>query len=151
MSDYVRKSVGANELKRALLERGLKVKALTKDPELIMRISKLWADRVTRFVPRSDLPESRHHLQTYSYSDKRIMWYRRNRAGDEIGQIIYTGDIRGGKFKFHERAEGATDYGPHEPTAYWDEMVRPGTVEWDEYVDEVTPVIVDAARKYITS
>ena len=156
MGSVVRMAVGANKIKRALNDRyGMKLKSIAKDRQLNRFVARAWADRVTRFVPRSDLPEERHHLQVYDYSDNRIKWYRHNENGDEIASMLYDGSLIGrttksGKtstYHYHVRSEGATDYGPHSPRPYWDKMVQPGTTEWDEFIEEIQPAILDAIAK----
>lgn len=139
---FVRKSFNAVALRRAVNEHLTpKITALRKDPTLNNMIATEWAECVTRFVPRSDLniPEEAH-LQSYTVSDGRVIWSRHSGSratGPDISQMLYDGSSRG---TFHSRYPG------HDPQPYWDECVTPGTRDWQDFVDRVTPIIVDWVR-----
>ena len=61
---FIRKTFNANALKKAINQNlDTKVRALKKDKQLANTVARTWADRVTRFVPRS--LEDGHHLQDY--------------------------------------------------------------------------------------
>lgn len=151
MSDYIRVSFSANALKSEVNKvLDTKIRALTKDKQLANSIAREYGTAVTRFVPRSDRNVS-HHLQTFYVSDGRVMWTRKSSQdveslgiskGDDIAHFLYEGPLKETQ-QFRVRAAGATSYGPHEPQAYWDEKVRPGTPDWDKFVVKVTPIIKD--------
>ena len=151
MSDYIRVSFSANALKAAVNKRlDTKVRALTKDKQLANSIAREYGTAVTRFVPRSDRNVP-HHLQTFYVSDGRVMWTRKASQdvnslgiakGDDIAHLLYEGPLTETQ-QFRQRGSGATEYGPHNPQAHWDEMVRPGTPDWGKFVEKVTPIIQD--------
>ena len=151
MSDYIRVSFSANALKAAVNQRlGTKIKALTKNKQLANTIAREYGTAVTRFVPRSERNVP-HHLQTFYVSDGRVMWTRKASQdvnslgiskGDEIAYLLYEGPLAETQ-QFRQRTAGATPYGPHDPQAHWDEKVRPGTPDWDQFVTRVTPIIQD--------
>ena len=139
---FIRKTFNANALKRAINQNlDTKVRALKKDKQLANTIARAWADRVTRFVPRS--LEDGHHLQDYYVSDGRVVWRRPARrddkklgitAGEELAYRLYEGPIKG---KFQSR------YSEHTPMPHWDQFVQPGTDEWYAFAEDVTPTIID--------
>lgn len=147
MSEYVRMSVGLRDLKKALAAKGLEVKgSISQDKQFANTIARVWADRVTKYVPRSAEPDTRHHLQAYQVSDGRVTWYRQSRTenaaldiavGQEIASRLYMGPITG---QFQSRYPG------HMPRSQWDLMVRPGGPEWGDFVDEVKPLIEEWMR-----
>lgn len=143
---FIRKTFSANALKKAVNQSlDPKVRALKKDKQLANTIARAWADRVTRFVPRS--LEDGHHLQDYYVSDGRVVWRRPARrddpklgitAGEELAYRLYEGPLRG---TFQSRYSG------HTPMPHWDQFVQPGTDDWDAFVEDVTPTIRDWMRK----
>lgn len=151
MSNYIRVSFSANALKSEVNKVfDTKIRALTKDKQLANTIAREYGTAVTRFVPRSDRNVS-HHLQTFYVSDGRVMWTRKASQdvkslgiskGDEIAALLYEGPLAEHQ-QFRSRGTGATEYGPHTPQPHWDEMVRPGTPDWDNFVLKITPTIED--------
>ena len=144
---FIRKTFSANALKQAVNESlNPKVRALKKDKQLANTLAKLWAERVTRFVPRSNI-KTGHHLQDFTVSDGRVVWRRPARKddaslgiheGEELAYLLYEGPITG---QFHSRYSG------HEPQSHWDQLVTPGTKDWDDFVTAATPIIKDWMRK----
>ena len=143
---FVRKTFSAKDLKKQLNETlNPKIKALKTDKTLGNAIAKEWGTAVTRFVPRSVYDG--HHLQDFVVSDSRVVWRRPARnnellygiaKGDEIANRLYEGPIKG---EFKARTSGSTSYGPHKPQPHWDDCVRPGTDDWNEFVVRITPTI----------
>lgn len=150
---FIRKTFSANALKKAVNESlNPKVRALKKDKQLAKRIATEWAERVNRFVPRSeplpgqeDIPEKKH-LQSYTVSDGRVIWSRiaigGSLDGQQIAHLLYEGPIVG---QFHSRTSSKAQ--PHEPQAHWDQLVTPGTKDWDDFVTAATPIIKEWMRK----
>jgi len=142
---FVRKSFKAVDLRRAVNEHlNPRLTSIRKDPALANMIARAWAEQVTKFVPRSnlDIPEDRH-LQSYTVSDGRVIWSRHggtNATGPEIAYLLYNGLSRG---HFHFRPGG---HQPHQPQPYWDERVVPGTQDWQDFVDQITPEIIRWVR-----
>ena len=146
----IRFSVRANDVKRAVQNTyGTKFRSIAKDPKINNVIAKLWAERVSRFVPRSEEPKAKHHLQKYSVSDGRVTWYRYNKAGADITQMLYDGtgasfDRDGRKIEHHYHPRPSSPYQPHEPRPAWDKAVRPGTDEWDSFIRDIYPILLGA-------
>jgi hypothetical protein len=144
---FVRKTFSAKDLKKQLNKTfNPKIKVLKTDKTLGNTIAKEWGTAVTRFVPRS-ICKTGGHLQDFVVSDSRVIWRRPARnneplynitIGDEIANRLYEGPIKG---KFRVRESGSTSYGPHEPQPHWDDCVRPGTDDWNEFVVRITPTI----------
>ena len=146
----VRFSVRAKDIKQTVQDAyGTKFRSIAKDPKINYVIAKLWAERVSRFVPRSEEPKTKHHLQKYSVSDGRVTWYRYNKAGDDITRMLYDGTggkprKDGGKSEYHYHSRTSSPYQPHEPRPEWDKAVRPGTNEWDDFVSDIYPILLGA-------
>lgn len=142
---FIRKTFNARALKKAVNEHlEPKITALKKDKQLANMIAREWGEAVTPFVPRSDLviPEEMH-LQSFTVSDGRVIWSRHASkddprhevvAGEEIAHRLYEGPITG---VFHSRYTG------HDPQAHWDQKVVPGTDAWDDFVEQITPEIIE--------
>lgn len=146
---FVRKTFNANALKRAVNESlDPKIRALKKDKQLANMIARQWGEAVTPFVPRSNLPiPEEQHLQGFTVSDGRVIWSRHADkddarhevvAGEEIAYRLYEGAISG---TFHSR------YAGHDPQPHWDQKVTPGTSAWSDFVDQITPEIIEWVRQ----
>ena len=142
--------ISANQIKQAVQDAyGTKFRAIAKDPKINNVVASLWAEQVSRFVPRSELSQDSHHLQKYYVSGGRVTWYRYNKAGDDITQMLYEGTggkprKDGSKSEYHYHSRTSSPYQPHEPRAYWDKAVQPGTTEWDKFINTVYPILLGA-------
>lgn len=144
MGSPVRISVGLNAVK-ADIERlcNVKIGSLANEPQLKNEIAELYGQQMSKFVPFSDKPPANHHLAYFTVTDSRVRYSRYNGNGDQIAGLIYDG-TRGGKpMQFH------VNYVGHQPRAEWDEAVRPGTVEWDNFIQKVKPIILAAIQDKI--
>ena len=145
MARGIRVSISVNQLKKDIKEYvGQKVPPLTKNPELRLQFARAYGDIVTDYVPRSN--EDGHHMQDYTLErDGRISWTRPARQGDselgivpgqEIANLLYHGPLKSDQ-SWHTRYPG------HTPRSEWDEAVRPGTQDWNEYIYIASEIFLD--------
>lgn len=108
------------EVKRVL---GHKATSVTQSPDLRKDIGQAYVEQVSPYVPKKTgkLRESGRGTD-----DGRVYWTATSPKGYNYANIQYTN----------------IQFNHHFPeTAHWTEYVQPGTPDWDEFRDRITPMI----------
>lgn len=116
VGDNLQFRLNTRSIKSAIKSKTGELITMSKNPSLQYRIMRLYADIVTPYVPRSNLPSSRHHLQSYKIKGNQIIWHRENSAGEPIADMLYEGRVRG---RWHKRVAGGNEFGSHKPRSEW--------------------------------
>lgn len=111
MSDNIRINIPLSDLKKQVKSKLVNKKvALKKDEYLMIALTELYRDIIHDYVPRSDLPNTKPHIQNARIEkDGRLRYTRRNSKGDEIAKFLFYG----GRGKWHIRYSG------HKPHDEW--------------------------------
>ena len=114
-----------------IIKEALKRKAvsITQKPELRREIGQAFVDAVTPFVP---MKEGALRESGSATTDGRVYWTATNK-GYNYAAIQYETQYN------HYTTKGT---GPA-----WAEKVHPGTPEWDAFVNNIIPIIVEEFKK----
>lgn len=114
-----------NPIIRQALNR--KVQSITADPTLRQLIGEAYLRAVKDYIPRKTgaLQESGRAMD-----DGRVYWNAFYAVFQYEGEN-YNHPVR---------------YPGHMPTAYWTERVRPGTPDWERFVEDIKPIIIERMK-----
>ena len=102
---------------------GERMASVTNDPDLRQAVGEQYVQTVTKYVP---LKSGALINSGQATTDGRVYWSAISPKGYNYAEIQYEND----GFK-------------HEPprTDHWTDEVSPGTVDWQDFVDSITPII----------
>jgi hypothetical protein len=113
-----------------------RVASITQKPELRQAIGQAFVDAVTPFVPMKSgqLRESGR-----ATDDGRVYWTATN-LGYNYAYAVYDENSERWPIGVYHRPTTLNTY------PRWVEKVRPGTAEWDAFVNNITPIIKEAFK-----
>ena len=109
---------------------GEKMPSVTNDPDLRQTIGEQYVQIVTKYVPMRPIASGGGTLMSSGRAtdDGRVYWTAVSPKGYNYAAIQYENE----NFKH--------DY-PR--TDHWTDKVSPGTRDWQEFIDNITPIIIE--------
>lgn len=118
---------------------GRRMTSITQKPELRQQIGEEFIKVVTPFVPVSKKLKAEHLYQTgRATDDGRVYWTAINSRGQNYAGYVYDPDETRWPDGNYSHSKDTKTY------PRWVEKVRPGTAEWAAFVNNITPLIMEA-------
>lgn len=111
-----------------------KAQSITQSPDLRKDIGEVYIDKVTPYVPKKSGKLRKSAMAT---NDGRVIWSAKGEVAGPDGKGGTTKDYAVTQYNIEHSHYTTPNTGSH-----WTDNVQPGTSDWDEFIEEITPMII---------